>query len=280
MDERHWWLATKIQESFGIGGYDNPTMLEDFMCQEETMQAVNSFFAANGPCRIFFYCERSPGTELSARNLRFTDSLSKLRDTSIDNVYILFFLRHDTTKDVDLNHFEKDIMAGEIKRNAVEHITAMLSDVYLPALRNQRDWGQCTEENRQACLNNLERLTGNLAESASNVQAAKQQVWRNFKWSMSLLHTSYDFQSECVNLLLQMLRPPDNIISNDFKQHRLAALDTTIFNEYENLVTDWMNTIENVLLDSSDERYTLHKPRWHPSSFLPAVRICLFKEDC
>lgn len=97
---------------------------------------------------------------------------------------------------------------------------------------------------------------------------------------MSLLHTSYDFQSECVNLLLQMLRPPDNIISNDFKQHRLAALDTTIFNEYENLVTDWMNTIENVLLDSSDERYTLHKPRWHPSSFVPAVRICLFKEDC
>lgn len=51
-----------------------------------------------------------------------------------------------------------------------------------------------------------------------------------------------------------MLRQPDNIIGNDFKQHRLAASDSAIIGEYEDLVTDWMNTIENVLLDSSDER--------------------------
>lgn len=51
-----------------------------------------------------------------------------------------------------------------------------------------------------------------------------------------------------------MLRQPDNIIGNDFKQHRLAASDSVIIGEYEDLVTDWMNTIENVLLDSSDER--------------------------
>lgn len=55
-----------------------------------------------------------------------------------------------------------------------------------------------------------------------------------------------------------MLRQPDSIISNDFKQHRLAAADTAIIAEYEDLVTDWMNTIENILMDSSDERFEVY----------------------
>lgn len=176
MDERHWWLAGKIQESFGIGGYDNPTLLEDFMCQEDTMMAVNNFLGAHGPCRIFFYCEKPENSELSARSLQFTDSLSKLRDINLDKVYILYFLRRDITKEVDHTHFEKDIVSGEIKKNAIEHITTLLGDIYLPALKSQRDWGQCTEENKQTCIHTLERLAASLAESASNVQAAKQQV--------------------------------------------------------------------------------------------------------
>ena len=52
-----------------------------------------------------------------------------------------------------------------------------------------------------------------------------------------------------------MLRLPDNVVGADFKQHRLAALDQGIITEYEELVTDWMTTIEAVLTDTSDERY-------------------------
>lgn len=52
-----------------------------------------------------------------------------------------------------------------------------------------------------------------------------------------------------------MLKQPENVISNDFKQHRLAAADSTIIAEYEDLVSDWMGTIENILMDSSDERF-------------------------
>jgi len=177
MDERHWWIAGKIQETFGIGGFDNPTLLEDFMCQDDTMEAVTRFLTGGThACRIFFYCERTENNELSARELRFTDSLSKLKDTNLDRVSILYFLRRDTSKDVDHSHFEREIVSGEIKRNAIEHITALLGDIYLPALKSQRDWGQCTDENKQQCIHTLERLTASLAESASNVQAAKQQV--------------------------------------------------------------------------------------------------------
>lgn len=56
-----------------------------------------------------------------------------------------------------------------------------------------------------------------------------------------------------------MLKQPENIILNDFKQHRAAALDAQLIVQYEELVTDWINTIETMLNDTSDERYTLHK---------------------
>lgn len=52
-----------------------------------------------------------------------------------------------------------------------------------------------------------------------------------------------------------MLKQPDHVILNDFKQQRAAALDPQLIGHYEELVTEWMNTIEAVLTDTSDERY-------------------------
>lgn len=54
-----------------------------------------------------------------------------------------------------------------------------------------------------------------------------------------------------------MLKQPENIVGNEFKQHRLAASDQAIITEYEDLVTDWMNTIDAILHDTSDERFAV-----------------------
>lgn len=51
-----------------------------------------------------------------------------------------------------------------------------------------------------------------------------------------------------------MLKQPENVILNDFKMQRQAALDTNLISQYEELVSDWMNTIESILNDTSDER--------------------------
>ena len=51
-----------------------------------------------------------------------------------------------------------------------------------------------------------------------------------------------------------MLKQPENVILNDFKMQRQAALDTQLISQYEELVSDWMNTIESILNDTSDER--------------------------
>ena len=56
--------------------------------------------------------------------------------------------------------------------------------------------------------------------------------------------------------LFQMLKQPENLIGTDFKHQRLAALDQQLISEYEQLVTDWIGTIEQILTDSSDERLT------------------------
>ena len=52
-----------------------------------------------------------------------------------------------------------------------------------------------------------------------------------------------------------MLKHPENIIGADAKQHRLAALDQHIITEYEGLVTEWISTIETILMDHADEKY-------------------------
>ena len=60
-------------------------------------------------------------------------------------------------------------------------------------------------------------------------------------------------------VFFKMLKLPENVVGSDFKQHRLAALDTTLINEYEEVVSDWISTIEAILHDTSDERYTLFR---------------------
>lgn len=59
---------------------------------------------------------------------------------------------------------------------------------------------------------------------------------------------------ERITLCHQMLRQPENIVLNDFKQQRAAALDPQLISHYEELVTEWINTIEAIVNDTADER--------------------------
>lgn len=55
----------------------------------------------------------------------------------------------------------------------------------------------------------------------------------------------------------QVLKQPENVIVNDFKQQRAAVLDPQVIGEYEDLVASWINTIEGILLEEADERFVL-----------------------
>ncbi|ESO89151.1 hypothetical protein LOTGIDRAFT_229063 [Lottia gigantea] len=227
MDERHWWIAGKIQESFKIGGYDNPTLLEDFMCEETTLSLINKFLRSGGPCRLFFYCERPENGLLSTRELHSTGNLAALKDVELDSVTILYFLRNKTEKDVDPSRMERDIFCGELKHNTIETLNTLLSDIYIPLIRAQKDWGQCNEEGQSNLIQNMDKFVTALNETTASMHSSKQL----------------------------MLKLPENIVLNDFKLQRAAALDSQIIGDYEELVTDWMNTIETIIVDTSDERF-------------------------
>ncbi|OWF37572.1 Dynein heavy chain 5, axonemal [Mizuhopecten yessoensis] len=227
MDERHWWIAGKIQETFKIGGYDNPTLLEDFMTEEGTLTKINRFLKSSGPCRLFFYSEKPENATLSSRELYVTGTLAALKDVNLDNVNILYFLRNRVDKDVDGHRMERDVFCGELKHNTIETLTALLSDVYLPLIKAQKEWGECNNECQTNLTHSMDKFLTALNESTASMQTSKQL----------------------------MLKQPENIILNDFKQQRAAALDPQLISQYEELVNDWMNTIETTLNDTSDERF-------------------------
>ena len=45
MDDRLWWFANKIQDVYQIGTYDSPTLLEDFISADATVEAINGFLS-------------------------------------------------------------------------------------------------------------------------------------------------------------------------------------------------------------------------------------------
>ncbi|XP_076466964.1 uncharacterized protein LOC143298129 [Babylonia areolata] len=227
MDERHWWIAGKIQESFKIGGYDNPTLLEDFMCEESTLNKVNKFLRAGGPCRLFFFCQKPESGVISTRELNVTGNLATLKDVDLDKVTVLYCLRNRTDKDVDASRMERDVFCGELKHNTIEALSSLLSDIYLPIVRAQNDWGHCNDEGQSHLMHSMDKFVIALNETAASMRQSRQ-------W---------------------MLRQPENIVLNDFKQQRAAALDSQLISQYEELVTEWINTIEAIVYDTTDERF-------------------------
>ncbi|KAK6987323.1 dynein heavy chain 5 axonemal [Biomphalaria glabrata] len=227
MDERHWWIAIKIQESFKLGNNDNPTHLEEFMCEESTLSKVNKFLKAGGPCRLFFYCEKTDAPEVTTREIHCTGNLATLKDVQLDKVTILYFLRNQVEKDVDLVKMERDIYCGELKHNTIETLNSLLSDIYIPLTRAQKNWGQCDEECQTSLMLSMDKFVTALNETAALMSHSRQ-------W---------------------MLKQPESIVLNDFKQQRAAALDSNLISQYEELLSDWMSTIESILTDTSDERF-------------------------
>jgi len=104
-------------------------------------------------------------------------------------------------------------------------VSLLLSNVFTPILHAQKDWGQCNEEEQQHFLNQIDKYTNTLVEYA-NATIAPQQI----------------------------LKKPDCQVNTDFKQNRAAAVNPVILQEYENLVLDWITTIEGILIDGLEDR--------------------------
>ncbi|XP_048577711.1 dynein axonemal heavy chain 8 isoform X3 [Nematostella vectensis] len=229
MDERHWWFATKLQETFHIGALDNPTMLEDFMAEQTTLDYINDFLAPEGHTKLFFYSPKPDPNSLQTRKMCVTSTCAKLKEVMDEEAICLYFIRSNVNRVIDPTQVEKEVYCGEIKENPLVHFSALLSEAFGPVLHAQKDWGQCTDEEHQHFLNQIDKYTNTLSEYA-NATVAPQQI----------------------------LKKPESQVTTDFKQNRAAAVNPVILQEYENLVLDWITTIENILTDGLEDRSDGH----------------------
>ena len=51
------------------------------------------------------------------------------------------------------------------------------------------------------------------------------------------------------------MKQPEGLIGTDFKHQRLAAQDQQMIIDCEQLVTEWIATVEQILSETTDERY-------------------------
>lgn len=225
MDERHWWFATKLQETFHIGAYDSPTMLEDFMAGQTTLDYINNFLAPDGHRKLFFYCPKPDPNSLVQRKMNVTSSCAKLKEVMDEEAICLYFIRSNVDNVIEPSGVEKEVFCGEIKENPLVNFSSLLSEVFGPILYAQKDWGHVNDEEVTHFLNQIDKYTNSLTEYA-NATAAPQQL----------------------------LKKPESQVTTDFKQNRAAAVNPAILQEYENLVSDWVVTIENILSDGLEER--------------------------
>lgn len=226
MDERHWWFATKLQETFHVGAYDSPTMLEDFMAEQSTLDYINDFLAPEGHTKLFFYCPKADPNSLLPRKMNVSSSCAKLKEIMDGEAICLYFLRSNLERVIDPTCVEKEVFCGEIKENPLVQFSSLLSEIFSPILHAQRDWGHCLEDDIAHFLNQFDKYTNTLAEFANTIITPPQ-----------------------------ILKKPESQVTSDFKQNRAAAVNPSILQEYENLVLEWISTIENFLTDGLEDRW-------------------------
>ena len=225
MEDRHWWFATKLQESFGFGGFDSPTVLEDFLADHDVCELLNRFLAPGEPTKLFFYCDKSGHGSSAPRRLRVTHRVS--RDLAREHGVCIYVLRRDPTCEVDISDLEKELLCGEVRHSALSTFTLLLTEAFFPLLQSNTDWGHCTEEEVTQYLLTLERFISLLSEM-STAEEAKTPV---LEWPK-----------------VQHIRPHGTSGSMP------GSAIPEIVGDLEGLVTEWINTIDHYLTDALQDR--------------------------
>merc|ERR1712137_1087632 len=104
-----------LQESFHIGMFDNPTVLEDFLAEPNTIEHVNEFLQRNGDKILFFYTLTPNPNEVKSRTLHVSKSALSARNCLNEGGVCMYFIRYNTEQEVSLVGFEQEIFTGLVQ---------------------------------------------------------------------------------------------------------------------------------------------------------------------
>ncbi|XP_075124385.1 uncharacterized protein LOC142197756 [Leptodactylus fuscus] len=230
MDERHWWIASKLQQALDNGSEESSAALEAFILEDDNLQLINRFLQAGGHQTIFFWIEASDKINPLTWKFTVTSNLQNIESGHLKTSFptLVYFLRFEINQDVDAGLIEKEILCGEVKENPVESLRCLLNDLYIPLLHAQKDWGFCSQDNVTSFLTGLKKYVSSIDEAATTTDLEKQHI--------------------------TILKRPKNIISPDFLLKRSTVLDPEIVSETETLVSEWIKIIDPILMEAIDER--------------------------
>ena len=229
MEERHWWFAARLQDTFHFGGYEGPSLLEDFLSDPEVIDLINAFLGPGEPRRLFFYCEEEEGQARSgaasggSRRLRAVSEIDAEALARAAGKVCLYAVRGDTEGEVE--QMEREVFCGELRHSVLSSLASLLSDAYSPLLRRQSHWGECSDSAVAGFLENFQRQSSALAEEAGIAQSRRGVLER----------------------------PPTELQTLQQQQGK-AVLTAETVGDCEELVRDWTNCIDSLLLDTTDER--------------------------
>ena len=219
MDDRLWWFITKLQETFHFGGYDSPTLLEDFLTEPDVVKLINGFLGPGETLKLFFYCDPiDQQVTGESHTLHVVTALSK--DTVFDGGTCLYALRRESRMEVETSHVEKEVCCGEIKFS----ILTSFSTRFAPLLQTQQHWKEASRETVAQFLQTLDKYTQVIAEPVS-------QAYQPLLTKPS------------VPITTEMVQSGKNATLLELQEH------------CEELAGDWISTIETYLLEGMDEKW-------------------------
>uniref|UniRef100_A0A1I8IBQ4 DHC_N1 domain-containing protein n=1 Tax=Macrostomum lignano TaxID=282301 RepID=A0A1I8IBQ4_9PLAT len=224
MDERFWWIVSRVQHSFNVRPTEEAHIFAENLKKQIGVAPIESFLSKDGSRRLFIYFT-SPKKSVSLEDITVTNDPSEISEATSGNFFkIVYFLRLNNSTDVSRNAYEAEIYCGEINSSILENLNDFLNDIVLPCTKARQNWGLCTTEQKGQILSSLEKFTAAISDASSNSSKTAHQ---------------------------KILEVPPDAAAADFKATRLAAHDSELVQRFEDIVTGWIGTIESTVLSGA-----------------------------
>eukprot|EP00198_Chlamydomonas_reinhardtii_P012689 XP_001702026.1 flagellar outer dynein arm heavy chain gamma [Chlamydomonas reinhardtii] len=164
LDNRHRLIVGKLAEAFGLP----ENVIEKTLTQDK--QAVNSFFTPAGPPSLVFVYQVKED-KLKDGSVGPVDNKPTLHRIGpherIHNKGV-YFTRLNP-KGINEKTLEADMGSGELSGGALENFKAIVSDLYLPIMQEQQQWGKMSTEYLEDFLSSTAKFGSMLTEAVATV---------------------------------------------------------------------------------------------------------------
>jgi len=101
--------------------------------------------------------------------------LSLQVNVNVENLTILYFIRHDNTQEVSPTQIFKEVFCGEIK-NVSQILFNVYNDMLLKAFETNKNWGNISDTNKNQAIRNMEKFVNGINQFSVDNQSTKTTV--------------------------------------------------------------------------------------------------------